>query len=297
MLRVLISENRLVYQSVQTQENRAPTTVTVVKNGPIAAIITSARDNIETEMMTRLMVSDADESAAQTRAIVENTLADRTNDASAEEIEPWVDFQRWLELGGAYDVAIPFLDAINCAYGDPSEVPPLRIRRDIANFKNAIMATAILHAAQRKRDEHGRIVAEMSDYEAAYEAFDYDMGTLYAVNVPERAKAVVRAIEGMIEAEKAKGEPGTDAKVTRDALMTALGINSRETASNRLQEAQRLGLIELVEPPNGLGKTTARRYRVLVPSSDLEEHKSGGVFPSPELVRKIYTGVPAGPPI
>jgi hypothetical protein len=290
MLRVLISENRIVYQTVQTQENQAPITVTVVKNGPIAAIITSARDNIETEMMTRLMVADADESAAQTRAILENTLADRKNAASAEEIDSWVDFQRWLELGGPYDVAIPFLEAINRAYGNPVKAPPLRIRRDIAAFRNAIMASAIIHVAQRKRDERGRIVAEMSDYEAAHEAFDYDMGSLYAVNVPERAKTVVRAVEGMIEAERTKGEAGTGTKITRDALMTALGINSRDTASNRLQEAQRLGLIELVEPPNGLGKTTARRYKILIPSSETEGRKSGGVFPSPESVRGIYTG-------
>ena len=230
MLRVLISENRIIYQTVQTQENGPPITVTVVKNGPIAVIITSARDNIETEMMTRLMVADADESAGQTRAIVEHTLADRRSSVSADEVKSWVDFQHWLELGGPYDVAIPFLEAINRAYGNPVKAPPLRIRRDIANFKNAIMASAIIHAAQRERDEHGRIVAEMTDYEAAYEAFDYDMGSLYAVNVPETAKALVRAIEGMIEGEKTKDTCVNDAKVTYDGLMTALGINSNDTA-------------------------------------------------------------------
>ena len=66
MLRVLISECRLVYQTVQTQENGPPITVTVTKDGPIAVVITSARPNIEEEMMTRLMVVDADESSDQT---------------------------------------------------------------------------------------------------------------------------------------------------------------------------------------------------------------------------------------
>ncbi len=66
MLRVLISEGRIVYQTVQTQEDSPPVTVTVTKNGPIAVVITSARANIEEEMMTRLMVVDADESDDQT---------------------------------------------------------------------------------------------------------------------------------------------------------------------------------------------------------------------------------------
>ena len=67
--------------------------------------------------------------------------------------------------------------------------------------------------------------------------------------------------------------------------MTALGINSNDTAGRRLKEAQRLGLIEQVEPPGGFGKTTARRYRVLVHSIDLEKRQDGGVFPSPDAVR------------
>ena len=83
--------------------------------------------------------------------------------------------------------------------------------------------------------------------------------------------------------------------------MAALGINSNDTAGRRLKEALRLGLIEQVEPPGGFGKTTARRYRVLVPSVDLEKRHHGGVFPSPDAVRKAmqsenctgYTGCTA----
>ena len=289
MLRVLISEGRIVYQTVQTQEDGPPVTVTVTKNGPIAVVITSARANIEEEMMTRLMVVDADESDQQTRAIIESTLSEREHSVSADELEQWLDFQRWLELGGPYEVNIPFLSAIRRAHGGHTKAP-LRYRRDIANFVTAIMASAIIHSAQRKRDAHGRIVADLGDYEAAHAAFDRDMGSLYSVNVPDTTKAVVRAIEDMVQHERLKGQadeglPADSAKVTYDGLMTALGINSNDTAGRRLKEALRLGLIEQVEPPGGFGKTTARRYRVLVHSIDLEKRNSGGVFPSPDAVR------------
>ncbi len=285
MLRVLISEGRIVYQTVRTQENGPPITVTIVKNGPIAVFITSARDNVEEEMLTRLMVLDADESNAQTQAIIDNALTDRRHQVRTEEIEAWIDFQRWLELGGPYEVAIPFLSAIKAAHNGEEKLP-LRYRRDLTGFLNAIKASAILHAAQRKRDVHGRIVAELSDYGAAHEAFDCDMASLYSANVPETAKAVVRAVEGMIEAEKARGEDVNHAKVTYGGLATALGINSNDTAGRRLNEAQRLGLIELVEPLGGFGRTTARRCRVLIPSSELQVRKRGGVFPTPAAVRE-----------
>src|SRR5208282_3320264 len=166
MLRVLISEGRIVYQTVRTQENGPPITVTIVKNGPIAVFITSARDNVEEEMLTRLMVLDADESNAQTQAIIDNALTDRRHQVRTEEIEAWIDFQRWLKLGGPYEVAIPFLSAI-------------------------------------KAPNNGE----------AHEAFDCDMASLYSANVPETAKAVVRAVEVMLEAEKARGEDVNHAKV------------------------------------------------------------------------------------
>src|SRR5208283_2225922 len=118
MLRVLISEGRIVYQTVVTHEGGPPVTVTVIKNGPIAVVFTSARANIEEEMMTRLMVGDADESEEQTRAIIENTLADRQDAVLVDELERWRDFQRWLELDGPYEVHIPFLSAISRAHGE-----------------------------------------------------------------------------------------------------------------------------------------------------------------------------------
>ena len=52
MMRQLISENRLDYPTVVLREGGTPITVTITKNGPIAALITSAGDNVEVEMLT-----------------------------------------------------------------------------------------------------------------------------------------------------------------------------------------------------------------------------------------------------
>jgi hypothetical protein len=73
-----------------------------------------------------------------------------------------VDLQRWLELGGPYEVNIPFLSAIRRAHGDKTKAP-LRYRRDISGFVTAIKASAIIHLAQRERDDRARIIADLSD--------------------------------------------------------------------------------------------------------------------------------------
>lgn len=288
MLRTLISENHIYHRTVQTQDSGPPLTIVVIKNGPIAVIMTSARDNVEVEMFTRLLLSDADESGDQTRSIVANVLTNRTDGVADEKIAAWVDFQRWLEAGAPYDVFVPFLEAIRSALGKLPEATLLRFRRDITGFVRAIMASAILHIEQRQRDELGRIVAELSDYEIAHAAFDHDLGSLYARNVSPALKALVRVVEGMIEEEQKSKPDADDAKVTYDDLTAALGISSNNTASRRLKDALRQKLIELVEPPGGLGKTTARRYRVLVPSVDIGKTDIG-VFPKPDVVRAIYT--------
>ena len=60
MLRTLISEGRVVYQTVVVRDGGPAEAVTMVKNGPIAAIITTAR-NVDPELRTRVLMMDTDE--------------------------------------------------------------------------------------------------------------------------------------------------------------------------------------------------------------------------------------------
>jgi hypothetical protein len=74
MLRLLISEGCVDHHITVPQANDVPLTRHVKRNGPVAVIITSARDNVESEMLTRLLTSDADESPEQTKAVVKGLL-------------------------------------------------------------------------------------------------------------------------------------------------------------------------------------------------------------------------------
>jgi hypothetical protein len=278
MLRTVISEGRLVYQTVVVQEGGPPATVTIVKNGPIAAIVTTARD-VDPELKTRTLVMDTDESGEQTVAIAKRILSNHPEPAL--DLEPWLSFQAWLELGGPYRVTIPFKEAIFTAFEQwrPKFLSSvaLRMRRDVGGLLTAIRAAAVVHKAQRKVED-GAIVAELDDYQAAHEAFDEGLAAVHG-KASEKVIAVVTAIEEMNE--------GADlpVKVTLRELAKRLRVASPTTAGARLNAAIDFGAIDQVDAMSGPGG--ARYFRVVKTEEKIRAEPGLGVFPPVECVRGI----------
>jgi hypothetical protein len=291
MLRTLISEGRLDHNVALPQADGPPATKHVRRNGPVAIIITSARDNLEEEMLTRLMTSDADESPEQTLDVLADVLTKEAREVDEAEIESWLCFQRWLELSAPYDVVIPYRQAIFAAFnarlaemqacGKGPNIQ-LRIRRDVHGFLAAIKTSAILHNAQRRTDSEGRIVASLDDYRHAHDAFDGGLGRLYKVKTPETTLAVVRAVETM----GATRDAGIKVSVTN--LMDKLGIAGRGTANDRLRDAEERGFLKLVETAAEYGRTSARVYKIGRSSEEIaKDFATGetlGAFPLPDEV-------------
>jgi hypothetical protein len=296
MLRLLISEGRLDHNVALPQANGPPETVHIKRNGPVVVIITSARDNVEDELLTRLLTSDADESPEQTLAVLSEALSVEDRDVSEAEIEQWLDFQRWLMIEAPYEVVVPFRQAILKAFDERrkemkarGENPKiqLRLRRDVHGMLTAIKTSAILHKAQREKDANGRIIATIDDYRHAYEAFDEGLARLYKVKTPETALAVVRAIEEMGATE------WDGVKVTVSALMLKLGITGRGATADRVKDAEDRGFIKLVEKASGYGRTTPHEYLIAKSSEKIEaDIKAGvglGVFPAVENVKIFFS--------
>ena len=288
MLRTLISEGRVVYQTVVLQEGGPPATVTIVKNGPIAAVITTARD-VDPELKTRVMVMDTDETGTQTVAIAKSILAPRQ---AKPDLQPWLDYQTWLEHDAPYRVEVPFKEAIFQAF--ERERPgflkgvALRIRRDLGNFISAIEASAVAHKAQREIRPDGAIVATLEDYRHAHEAFDEGLATVHG-KVGEKATAVVVAIEAIKAATSpdppiawSRDDPPPAVKVTLRDLAKRLRVASYATAAARLETALDLGLIEQDDAKSGPGG--ARYYRILRTEAEIKEAPGLSVFPRMEEV-------------
>jgi hypothetical protein len=270
----------------------------VRRNGPVAVIITSARDDLEEEMLTRLLTSEADESPEQTLDVLADVLSGEDRSVDKADVARWLDFQRWLELDAPYDVVIPFSGDILAAFkkrlaeidarGEQPRVK-LRIRRDIHGFLTAIKTSAILHKAQREIDSNGRILANLDDYRHAHQAFDGGLGRLYKIKTPETALAVVRAVEAM----GATRDAGIKVSVTD--LMDKLGITGRGTANDRLRDAEERGFLKLVETAAEYGRTSARVYKIGRSSAEIaKDFATGetlGVFPLPdEVLLQIQLG-------
>jgi hypothetical protein len=291
MLRTLISEGRLDHNVALPQADGSPVTKHVRRNGPVAVIITSARDDLEEEMLTRLLTSDADESSEQTLDVLADALSGDDRSVDKAEVTRWLDFQRWLELNAPYDVLIPFSEDILAAFkkrlaeiearGEQPRVK-LRIRRDIHGFLTAIKTSAILHKAQRQIDSNGRIVASLDDYRHAHQAFDGGLGRLYKIKTSETAIAVIRAVEAM----GATRDAGVKVSVTN--LMDKLGITGRGTANDRLRDAEERGFLKLVERAADYSRTSARVYKIGRSSEEIvRDFATGetlGVFPLPDEV-------------
>ncbi len=322
MLRVLISENEIVYQTVTTREGQLPITVTILKRGPIACLLTSARANIEEELLTRLVVADSDETDAQTQAVIGHDLQDDDGEPSVtdDELAECQALQEYLQLGGPYIVVIPFLQALRqCLKTMPK--PPLRFRRDLQAFRMAICTSAILHSAQRQRDARGRIIATLDDYSLAYDALNDGLATLYGTKIATTLHPIIVAIEGLVAKEQvhraalqAKSQvsansgssqtqpltltmPTDSAPVSIRGLMSALQMSSRDTASSRLQQALTHELIEVVDlPSRSYSRVETKFYRVLVSSAMLQQVQGKAVFPSRALVERAQTRTQWPPP-
>jgi hypothetical protein len=197
------------------------------------------------------MVMDTDETGAQTVAIAKSILAPRQ---AKPDLQPWLDYQTWLEHDAPYRVEVPFKEAIFRAF--ERERPgflkgvALRLRRDLGNFVSAIEASAVVHKAQREINSGGAIVATLDDYQHAHDAFDEGLATVHG-KVGEKATAVVAAIEAIKAATSpdppiawSYDDPPPSVKVTLRDLAKRLRVASYATAAARLEAALDLGLIE-----------------------------------------------------
>jgi hypothetical protein len=285
LLRTLLSEGRIDRLVTVPQREGLSVSVQVTRNGPVVLVLTSARDNVDSEMMTRLLVADVDESREQTLAIVKRRLAHAPPAVAESEIAIWLALQRWLEAEGPYDVTVPFAEAIYAAYERLIVAFPaalqVRMRRDVGALLTATETSAVLHKAQRAVDEQGRIVAIYADYRNAWNAFNTSISALYGVRTRAEIVATVRAAETMGAVLH-----GDSVKITVAALRKALGINSNDVAASRLQEAVEHGALEEDESKRGASRFSPRYFRLLIPSASLKAAPELSVFPEPSAVEK-----------
>ncbi len=168
-VRSLLSEGRLIYETIEkTSEGLKPRRIE--REGPTGLIVTTTAIALHPENETRFISIQIDDTPEQTARILRSEAAEasRRRAENSEEIEellaPWLALQEWIAATNNR-VVIPYARAI------AELVPPaaVRLRRDFKSVLSLVMAHALLHKATRKRDDQGRIIATLGDYESVRE--------------------------------------------------------------------------------------------------------------------------------
>jgi hypothetical protein len=108
ILRSLLSEGHIVYDTVVAEDGSAPDGRRIEREGPTSFITTTTRVSLHSENETRFFSVTVSDSGEHTRAILE-VLADE--DRHAVEYGPWHAFQEFLTAGD-HEVTIPFSKAL-----------------------------------------------------------------------------------------------------------------------------------------------------------------------------------------
>jgi hypothetical protein len=248
LVRTLISEGRIIHQTTVEDPN-SPTgrrVERIVREGPIAFIATTTGtiyDENETRMLSWHIHEDRDQTHAVMKGIATHACGVV---ATPIDLAVWHDLQRWLALG-PNDAVVPFAREI------AERIPPLmvRFRRDISSLFNFIKASAILHQAQRQKDDQGRVVATIADYELAYPIFSRVMAESSGKSVPANVHTVVKLIAECTKTGTAK--PPTGMRFQR--------VDVAGHAAEIVISSEKIGTA------TGIGKSAA--YRAVLTAIDL----------------------------
>jgi len=282
-VRSLLSEGRISYTTVDKTDEGMQARV-IEREGPTGLITTTTWATLHPENETRMLSVAISDTVAQTASVF-GALANRCNGQQGDgpDLEPWLALQSWLELAGERRVTIPYAHEL-AKLASPRAV---RLRRDFGKVLSLIQTHAILHQANRERDDQGRIVATLADYAAVHALVSDIINEGVQATVAPTVRETVEAVRQLREQALAQaGGDEAEAKPVRvGAVARALGLDS-SAASRRIAAAQALGYVVNEE-------TRYRQPAKLVLGEPLpgEEH----VLPTPEELQKCVQAYPSDP--
>ena len=269
LLRELMSEGVLRYPVAQKIDGQI-VTVTVVKNGPVAFLVTTTKAALHPENETRMLSLEIDDSEDQTaRVLAKQAKTLGRNIKPADSVHhDWQDFQRLLRIVGNKKVVVPFAEEL------AAMIPPraTRLRRDFPQILLAIKAHALIHCYRRDNNEKGELIADLDlDYGPVADLIGH-------IAAEGAGIAVSRELLETIEAVKIIT---MDPNMPKDDGPTAYEVGKllkldKPTAWRRLRVAAEKGFVINLQVRKG----QPGKYRLTEQEVEAEE-----LLPSPDEVR------------
>lgn len=230
LMRSLLSEGCLRYETVEkTKDGLKPKLIE--RPGPTGLLCTTTRFSLHPENETRMLSLTVTDSREQTTAVLAEIA--RQIPRAENGLDHWQALQTWL-ASGACEVIVPYAEVL------AKLVPPVavRLRRDFSTLLSLIKAHALLHSATRIKDEKGRIVATIDDYEAVRALVVDIIAQGVGVTVKEHVREIVSTVKQL--------NGSHDNPIGYRALMDLLKLD-KATVSRRAREAIDLGYLDNLE--------------------------------------------------
>lgn len=230
ILRSLISEGHIDYEVAIVDEHGERGTQHIIREGPIALVLTTTRSRVHRENETRLISIELDDSPEVTGKIMMAAVTD----SESIDTDEWQTLQLWIDEAD-HSVVIPYIQLL------VSRIPPVspRLQRDVPTLQSLIETHAILHQQSRERDASGRIVATLDDFAVVRHLY----GPLLAEGAQVSVDSIVReTVRTVVKLWQDKGET----PVSNRELAVELGV-TEGTASRRVFRAQLEGFVRNLE--------------------------------------------------
>ena len=145
-------------------ENGSITGGEKVVSGPIASMSCTTKGEVYEDNMSRVFLIAVDESIEQTKRIIQyqnQKASGKINSKEEQETKTFI--QQLIRIIEAKEVINPFAEKIQL----PEEAHKIRRLNDL--FQNFIKMVTLINQYQRKKTEHGKLIAEIEDIETAIE--------------------------------------------------------------------------------------------------------------------------------
>jgi hypothetical protein len=242
LLRSLLSEGELRYETVESGPLGLKPKV-IHRAGPTALLSTSTAVSVHAENETRCLSVTLTDSPEAIGSVLDAWGSAFEGEISAEvNYAPWRALGSWLESHplDAREVVIPFGRKLA---GLLSGAKAPRLQRDFIQVGALIKAHALLHAATRERDSHGRIVATVDgDYAAVRPLVEPIVSAGVGASVKPAIRELVEAVATL--------EASTPDGVEQRAVAVALGLH-KSVVSRRVKDAIADGYLRDLEHRQG----------------------------------------------
>lgn len=232
VLRSLLQNNEVSYEvTVIDKETGKRVVLKIHKEGP-TSVLTTSTSPLEEQLATRMFAIEMRDDKEQINAALraQAQIEIKGVFAPAKEL---ISFQRYLQLKAPISVFVPFAEGLSAALIHQSLSTP-RILRDYNKLISMVKAVAIIRQFLRKRDDQGRIIAELTDYEKVREL----VNSIY-VDTKGASKDVCDLIDAVAHFSDRKRPDYTD-KISGTKLANYLDISSM-SISRRAKKAIEMG--------------------------------------------------------